>query len=328
MGAPTDPCDQPKVEKQIELVNSVRTRNGLQKVSCDPLLTRLARKHSHSQCQRNKMTHEGPNGSQFVGRYKQAGVKFDTGAENVARGQPTAALVHRSWMNSRRHKRNIMHPAFTRLGVGYVECEEGRGPYWTQNFAGPPVEGGAQEVTISRRKKGGQASSVYCEPAAPPANVGVRMAAEAGGWILGGGVGMLVGGASAAEFASENPEINRQGWVLFGGATGLALVGSLGTYIGGDELRANGMITPTVGGGVLMTTLGAILISPYEGRVDEVATVAAMGMGGAILSYELSHFIKSAGGGRQAAGPPTRITPAVGYNQPADAPTFGFSVLY
>jgi hypothetical protein len=139
---------------------------------------------------------------------------------------------------------------------------------------------------------------------------------------------MLVGGASAAKFAEDNPEINKQGWVLVGGATGLALVGSLGTYIGGDELRANGMITPTVGGGVLMTTLGAVIISPYEGNVEEVATVAAMGMGGAILSYELSHLIKSSANSRRAEGPTKRITPAVGYNQPADALTFGFSLQY
>jgi uncharacterized protein YkwD len=51
--------------------------------------------------------------------------------ENVAVGQSSPEAVMQAWMTSIGHRRNILNPNYSYIGVGYVNA--GR-PYWTQNF--------------------------------------------------------------------------------------------------------------------------------------------------------------------------------------------------
>ena len=53
--------------------------------------------------------------------------------ENIAMGQRTPHEVMVAWMNSAGHRRNILDPSFTHLGVG-VHTSYDAGPWWTQNF--------------------------------------------------------------------------------------------------------------------------------------------------------------------------------------------------
>jgi len=64
-----------------------------------------------------------------------AGIRYRRAGENIARGQPTPEDVHRSWMNSTGHRRNILDRDYGRIGVGYVACDGPRRHYWTQVFA-------------------------------------------------------------------------------------------------------------------------------------------------------------------------------------------------
>ena len=50
--------------------------------------------------------------------------------ENLARGQKTAQEVLDAWLQSPKHKKAILHPDFTEVGIGY---ENG---YWVQHFGG------------------------------------------------------------------------------------------------------------------------------------------------------------------------------------------------
>ncbi len=80
------------------------------------------------------MTHVGSNGSQIIDRIAATGYAARTWGENVAAGQPDAASVMQSWMNSAGHRRNILDPAFSDIGVGLAYSANGT-PYWTQDFA-------------------------------------------------------------------------------------------------------------------------------------------------------------------------------------------------
>lgn len=60
-----------------------------------------------------------------------AGVFYQTAGENIAVGYKTPEQVVAGWMNSEGHRKNILNPKFTAIGVGYLE-----GGYWTQFFIG------------------------------------------------------------------------------------------------------------------------------------------------------------------------------------------------
>lgn len=139
-------CDDDRVEKVVELVNEERSSRGLGEVECAEKLVQVAEAHSRDQCEHNRMSHEGSDGSRFPERYREAGIEFGTGAENVSRGTSSAEAVHRQWMNSNGHRRNILKQGLNRIGVGYIECRNGR--FWTQTFAGPgPGDGRDQGQT-------------------------------------------------------------------------------------------------------------------------------------------------------------------------------------
>ena len=63
---------------------------------------------------------------------KNFGISYRTAGENIAKGQQTPEAVVKAWMNSSGHRKNILNPSFTEIGVGYAE----QGNYWTQMFIG------------------------------------------------------------------------------------------------------------------------------------------------------------------------------------------------
>ena len=60
------------------------------------------------------------------------GISYRSAGENIAKGQTTPQAVVDAWMNSAGHRANILNPAYTKIGVGYVAG----GNYWTQMFIG------------------------------------------------------------------------------------------------------------------------------------------------------------------------------------------------
>jgi uncharacterized protein YkwD len=64
---------------------------------------------------------------------KSFGINYRSAGENIAAGQTTAESVMKSWMNSPGHKKNILSPSFTHIGVGYAKGGS-YGHYWTQQF--------------------------------------------------------------------------------------------------------------------------------------------------------------------------------------------------
>lgn len=130
---PPPACASPIEAEELALTNAARRAAGLGELRCDEGLARAARLHSQDMCNQNYFSHTSLDGRTFTQRISAQGVTWRTAAENIARGQRTAAAVHDAWMNSDGHRRNILNGAFGRIGIGYVEC--GGRPLWTQNFA-------------------------------------------------------------------------------------------------------------------------------------------------------------------------------------------------
>ena len=63
------------------------------------------------------------------------GYRYSYLAENVAAGQRSPQSVVDSWMKSSGHRKNILNPKVTEIGVGYSSVSRDRyGTYWTQVF--------------------------------------------------------------------------------------------------------------------------------------------------------------------------------------------------
>jgi uncharacterized protein YkwD len=119
----------------LDLVNAERVSRGLDPVVEDAGASEAAYEHAFDMDARDFFGHVNPSGEDPGDRLDRAGVSWSIAGENIARGQDSPAEVMSEWMASPDHRANILHPDFTRLGVG-VHLGSG-GPWWVQDFVGP-----------------------------------------------------------------------------------------------------------------------------------------------------------------------------------------------
>ena len=120
----------PSVAAQvISRVNDERAKSGCEPLSEESHLTKAAQDYSDQMSAENFFSHTSPDGTTFDQRIRNAGYA-KPGAENIAKGQTSAAQVMDAWMNSEGHRANILNCSLTRIGVGYTA----KGSYWVQDF--------------------------------------------------------------------------------------------------------------------------------------------------------------------------------------------------
>jgi len=132
-GGPT----QPTIEDElIDLINAERSRRYLRTLKKSDVLMQVAEAHSQDMWDRNFTDHVNPDGLSPFDRLRNAGYDFWGAGENVGWGQSTAQGVFDWWMASPGHQANMLLPAFTEIGIGYV-AGGSKGDYWTGLFATP-----------------------------------------------------------------------------------------------------------------------------------------------------------------------------------------------
>lgn len=100
----------------VSLINAERKNAGLAPLSVAGDLVSVARKHSARMASKNELYHNPNLGSEVTG-WQRVG-------ENVGRG-PSVSSIHTAFMNSAGHRKNILDPGWTQVGVG-VEVVDGR----------------------------------------------------------------------------------------------------------------------------------------------------------------------------------------------------------
>lgn len=119
-------------QQVVELTNDERTERGLEPLQLDPELSTVAQDKSLDMKNKGYFSHTSPTyGSPFE-MMQAYGVDYRAAGENIAMGQTSPEQVVDAWMNSEGHRKNILNPNFTHIGVGHVE----NGNYWTQMFIG------------------------------------------------------------------------------------------------------------------------------------------------------------------------------------------------
>lgn len=117
-------------QEVAKLVNQERAKAGLKALTLDTELSKVARAKSQDMKDKGYFSHQSPTYGSPFDMMKQFGITYKTAGENIAKGQETPAEVMEAWMNSDGHRKNILNPEFTHIGVGYVDG------HWTQMFIG------------------------------------------------------------------------------------------------------------------------------------------------------------------------------------------------
>lgn len=112
-------------------VNAFRARNGLPPLSIDSRLMTAAQQHSQRMASRNQMSHT--IGGALPSRVQSVGYNWAATAENLGGGYPSYDAAMRGWTNSAGHRRNLLRPDVTQMGVAVARSPSGV-PYWTQIF--------------------------------------------------------------------------------------------------------------------------------------------------------------------------------------------------
>jgi uncharacterized protein YkwD len=132
---PLEPND---IERRaFEQTNIVRVKNGLAPLVWDGEVCRMARIHSDSMSRQGYFSHVTPEGFRLRERARLVGIyQYNVLAENIAYNQgyddPGAFAVER-WMQSEKHRANILSPEFRAMAIGSFVAADGS-VYLTQTF--------------------------------------------------------------------------------------------------------------------------------------------------------------------------------------------------
>lgn len=116
----------------VTLVNEIRNDNGLNQLSENPDLAQVAQMKAEDMQNNDYFDHQSPTYGSPFDMIKKFGISYMSAGENIAKGQTTPEEVVNSWMNSEGHKKNILNPSYTQIGIGYSADED----IWVQMFIG------------------------------------------------------------------------------------------------------------------------------------------------------------------------------------------------
>lgn len=128
----------------LELVNHDRRAHDLRPLELEPNLKEAAQTHAEDMLHRSYYGHVSPEGKTIMDRYTEAGGShWRLAGENIARCVPCASpatrdtveRLHRGWMRSPEHRRNILARGITHFGFGLAVGSR-QDLYAVQTFAG------------------------------------------------------------------------------------------------------------------------------------------------------------------------------------------------
>ncbi len=120
-----------------EQINAFRQEHGLSALFLDTCVSRVARTHSRDMAANTYLDHVNLSGEDFGERLRAGDVQWKTCGENIAYFpssdlDPITPTVE-AWMESSRHRTNILLEKYTHTGIGIALTADG-GVYITQNF--------------------------------------------------------------------------------------------------------------------------------------------------------------------------------------------------
>jgi uncharacterized protein YkwD len=126
--------------EMLKRVNAARRSAGLPPLRRSPDLDRAAQEHAGDLLRRGYYKHVSPEGSTPLSRASAAGYRADLIAENLHQRTGPIEAVMDDWLRSPAHRRNLLDPGASDLGVGlaigpgYGLDPSGYRVIWVQSF--------------------------------------------------------------------------------------------------------------------------------------------------------------------------------------------------
>jgi len=133
------------VETALILINQLRGENGLAPLTLDRRVGEAAMDHARAMADQDFFGHVGPDGSQIGERLTRAGYVWSLVAENIAAGTATAREAVRTWIDSPRHRDNLLLADARHVGIGHMRRDPDPGTvvfrnYWVLMVAAPAAQ--------------------------------------------------------------------------------------------------------------------------------------------------------------------------------------------
>lgn len=123
-------------QQMLNLVNQARSQNNAPPLQMDMQVTNVARIKAQDMIDNKYFSHYSPKYGSPFDMLKSFGINYVQAAENIA-GNQTVQNAFNALMNSPGHRKNILNPDFTHIGIGI----KSGGPYgnmFSQMFVSKP----------------------------------------------------------------------------------------------------------------------------------------------------------------------------------------------
>ncbi len=118
------------------MVSGYRRNNGLNAVSLDPVLMRLAEEQARAMASRDKLDHSVVR--PFPDRLRAGGYDAKVAVENIGAGHDNMAEAFSGWRESPPHRANMLRAGVTRMGIAAVYAPRSRYKvFWAMILAAP-----------------------------------------------------------------------------------------------------------------------------------------------------------------------------------------------
>jgi uncharacterized protein YkwD len=143
----------------FDLLNHERAAENLSALKWDDALFKAARQHALLMLNLNSLEHQLPSEPALEERLATAGARFSFIAENIAIGKDSST-IHNGWMHSPGHRKNILNPRVTAVGIAAVRGAEGVFAVqdFSQSFATLSLEQQEKQITALLTAKGWRVS--------------------------------------------------------------------------------------------------------------------------------------------------------------------------
>jgi uncharacterized protein YkwD len=116
-------------------LNAQRKAHGLSQFKLNTKLDKAAQGHACDNAARRSYSHDSSNGDTLANRLRKAGYRYRAAAENTGRGFGTGTRAVEWWMNSEKHRGNILYPRVKEVGIGIaLSAAPDNKLHWVINF--------------------------------------------------------------------------------------------------------------------------------------------------------------------------------------------------
>jgi hypothetical protein len=123
---------RPAAANPAQMISDFRLKHGEKRVTLDATLTRIAHDQAEAMAAKDKLDHD------VLGRFNTRVGPAGAGraAENIAYGYDGFPKTLDQWINSSGHRKNLLLPGATRVGVASVKSAKTGRTYWAMVIAG------------------------------------------------------------------------------------------------------------------------------------------------------------------------------------------------